>query len=301
MRILQIGKTGQLALELSRRTRERGHDTVVWSRADADLDKPEVVAEALRQAAPFDVAIIAAAYTGVDKAETDEDSARRVNADSVRVIGEACAARNVPVIHVSTDYVFSGDRTDRPSRPEDPVGPTGAYGRTKLAGEAALRDVCTKHVIIRTAWVYSVHGHNFVKTMLRVGRERDALRIVSDQRGCPTEAGTLAEAVLAAAELSVSDPAPALWGIFHYTGAGETSWYDFARTIFELAPNGLTGQPDLAGIASSEYPTPARRPASSALDCSTFVRVFNVPQVDWRHSLKGVLNELAKIEILEKS
>ncbi|MGB4828374.1 MAG: dTDP-4-dehydrorhamnose reductase, partial [Paracoccaceae bacterium] len=217
-------------------------------------------------------------------AETDEAAATVVNGAAPGAMAVACAALGVPFVHVSTDYVFDG-AGDRPFRPEDPTGPLGAYGRSKLAGEQAVRASGARHLILRTSWVVSAHGANFVKTMLRLGAERAALTVVADQIGGPTPAAAIAEALITATRAMVGG---ATGGTHHFAGAPDTSWADFAREI--MARAGLACA--ITDIPTSAYPTPARRPANSRLDCSGFEAAFGIPRPDWRAGLDDILQEL---------
>ena len=279
MRIAVFGRTGQVARELERR-----EGTFCLGRDVADFADPEAV----RRAAlglEADAIVNAVAYTAVDRAEAEEDLARRVNALSVGALAEVAAARGIPLVQISTDYVFDG-AGDRPWRPEDPVGPLGAYGRTKLEGERAVTAAGGPHAILRTSWVFSAHGTNFVKTMLRLGAERPALRVVADQIGGPTPASGIAAACLGMTGALARNPE--LSGIYHYAGSPDTSWAGFARAIFAEA--GL----DVAveEIPSSDYPTPAARPKNSRLDCTATEAAFGIPRPDWRAALRDVLAEL---------
>ena len=277
--ILVFGKTGQLARELARLAPE----ATVLGREEADFADPGACVTAINEIAPKAV-IIAAAYTAVDRAEEDEALARTVNATTPGAIAKVCASKGTPLVHVSTDYVFDGSG-ERPWQPDDPTGPLGAYGRTKLEGEEAVRAAGGAHAILRTSWVVSAHGNNFVKTMLRLGRERDRLTIVADQVGGPTPAADLAQACLAAAK-GLSDPARS--GTYHFAGGPDVSWADFAREIFAQA--GIACE--VADIPTSDYPTPAARPANSRLDCTRTETVFGVARPDWRQGLAAILKEL---------
>jgi len=285
VRVLVFGKTGQLAAELQRRG--GGTALELRDRLSGDFTRPDHCA---RIVADSDAAaiIIAAAYTAVDKAETEEDLALAVNATTPGAIARAAAARGIPLVHVSTDYVFDGTGA-HPFAVDAPTGPLGAYGRTKLAGEIAVRDAGGVHAILRTSWVVSAHGRNFVKTMLRLGAERDRLTVVADQVGGPTPAAALADACLAVAARLSRDPS--VTGTYHVTGGPDVSWADFARAIFRLS--GITC--DVADIPSAEYPTPARRPLNSRLDNSLTEAVFGLPRPDWRAGLRDILQDLGAL------
>ena len=229
--------------------------------------------------------INAAAYTAVDKAESDANTAYAVNRDAVRHLAEAAAAHGAAVLHISTDYVFDG-AADAPYHETDPVNPQSVYGKSKLAGEEALAAACPRHIILRTAWVFGAHGGNFVKTMLRLGRERDSLGIVADQYGAPTPAAAIADALVAIAD-AVHQPGFANWGIYHYSGSPYTSWHGFAERIFQAAAAQgiLPAVPQLKAIATADYPTPARRPANSRLDCGKIQNTFGIKPADWQAAL----------------
>jgi len=283
LKILVVGKTGQVARELQRRA-TAGVELTMLGRDGANLTDPPACAAAIRRAGA-DAVINAAAYTAVDKAEEDEVLATTVNGAAPSAMAQAAAEAGVPFVHVSTDYVFAGDGT-APWTPDAPTGPLGAYGRSKLAGEEGVRAAGGCHAILRTSWVFSAHGNNFVKTMLRLGAERDALNVVADQIGGPTAAADIADALLVMARALVQDPNKS--GTYHFAGAPETSWDCFAREIFSRAGLAVT----VTGIPSAHYPTPARRPLNSRLDCSATETVFGIKRPDWRISLAQVLNEL---------
>lgn len=283
LNVLQFGRSGQLGTELiAVLSKDPGIRTTVLGRTEADLTDPSSIEAAILKAGALDVVVNAAAYTAVDRAEQEEALAYRVNAEAVDAMARACAARGVPLIHVSTDYVYDGAKS-APYVETDPTGPLNAYGRTKLAGEALIRDRLPAHVILRTSWVYSAWGRNFLTTMLRLGREREEVRVVDDQHGAPTSARDLAEAIAAIAR-QITGPA-AQFGIYHYADAGEASWYDFAAEIFRQA--GLKAR--AVPIPAAEYPTPARRPANSRLDAAKISRIFGIHPPAWQTSLAKVL------------
>ncbi|UYQ72597.1 dTDP-4-dehydrorhamnose reductase [Pelagibacterium flavum] len=283
MKVLVFGKTGQVARELSRRSPE-GWEMTTLGREDADLCDPESCAEAINIRRP-DAVINAAAYTAVDRAETQEDLARRINAYSPAAMAQAAASICIPFLHISSDYVFDG-ASSIPQRPDCPTSPVNAYGRTKLAGEEAVRAAGGKYAILRTSWVFSSHGTNFVKTMLRLGREHDVLSIVSDQIGGPTPAADIASALVRMADCLTAESEHG--GVFHFSGAPEVSWANFAREIFSQARISCT----VREISTTEYPTPARRPANSRLDCHSLASKFGIERPDWRTGLAMVLQEL---------
>jgi dTDP-4-dehydrorhamnose reductase len=287
MRALIFGETGQVARELALGAPARGIDAVMLGRAIVDLTDPEACVRAIRDA-DADVVVNAAAYTAVDRAEDEPDLAHAINATAPGAMAVAAAARGVPFLHVSTDYVFDGT-PGRAWREEDPTGPLGVYGASKLAGEAAVSGATPDHVILRTAWVFSSHGSNFVKTMLKVGRGRPEMRVVADQRGGPTPARDIAAALLTIAEA---------WGqgrgrpgIFHFAGAPAVSWAEFAEAIF--ARSGWSARPKVTEISTADWPTRAVRPANSVLDCGRIAAAYGIGQPDWRDGLDAVLGELA--------
>ncbi|HMG50546.1 MAG TPA: dTDP-4-dehydrorhamnose reductase [Inquilinus sp.] len=281
MTLVVFGAGGQVGRELATLATARGLAVRARARSEVDITDAAAVAEAVRGA---DFVANCAAYTAVDKAEAERDQAFAVNATAPGVIARACAEAGAALVHISTDYVFPGDG-DRPWREDDPIAPLSVYGESKAAGEAAVRAALPRHIILRTSWVFAAHGSNFVRTMLRLGAERPELRIVADQRGGPTAAADIAAAILAVRDRALA-PGFSDWGTFHYSGAPATTWYEFAAAIF-AAQGG--GGPKLHPIATSDYPTPARRPANSVMDCGRIARVFGVAQPDWRQSLAAML------------
>lgn len=250
----------------------------------ADADRVLAVLDARRPAC----IVNAAAYTAVDKAESDPEAAHAANAMTPGAIARWCAAHDVPLVHFSTDYVFDGNGM-RPYRPDDATAPLGVYGASKLAGEEAIRAAGGRYLIFRTAWVYAAHGQNFLRTMLRVGAERDVLRVVADQVGTPTPAALIADVT---AQILRADTAAS--GTWHLTASGETSWHGFAEAIFEGAvARGLIARaPTVEAITTADYPTPAKRPAYSRLDTASLEREFGIALPDWRDALDGVLDTL---------
>lgn len=282
MTVLVFGRTGQLARELGRLD-----GVACLGRDRADLADPAACAAAIRAARP-EAVINAAAWTAVDRAETEEAAATAVNGAAPGAMARACADLGIPFVSVSTDYVFDGSGA-APWRPGDPTRPLNAYGRSKLAGERAVAAAGGAWAVLRTSWVVSAHGGNFVRTMLRLGRERDALNVVADQVGGPTPARDLAAACLAVAQGLRSGPERA--GIYHFAGAPDVSWAGFARAI--LARAGIACA--VVDIAGADYPAPARRPLNSRLDCSATESVFAIPRPDWRAGLDVILTELGEI------
>ena len=283
MNILLTGADGQVGRELAARLRHRAN-LLAANRAALDITDRNAVFQAASSFRP-ELIINAAAYTAVDKAESDADTAYAVNRDAVRHLAEAAAAHGAAVLHISTDYVFDG-AADAPYHETDPVNPQSVYGKSKLAGEEALAAACPRHIILRTAWVFGEHGGNFVKTMLRLGCERDSLGIVADQYGAPTPAAAIADALVAIAD-AVRQPGFANWGVYHYSGSAYTSWHGFAERIFQAAAAQgiLPAVPELKAIATADYPTPARRPANSRLDCGKIQNTFGIKPADWQAAL----------------
>ncbi|AUQ72891.1 dTDP-4-dehydrorhamnose reductase [Phaeobacter inhibens] len=279
--ILVFGKTGQVARELA------ADETVTClSRDQADLTDPAACAEVIRAHAPAAV-INAAAYTVVDRAEAEEDLATLINGTTPGVMAETCATLGIPFVTLSTDYVFDG-KGSSPWHPDEPVAPLNAYGRSKQLGEAAVRLAGGTHVILRTSWVVSAHGSNFVKTMLRLGKERERMRVVADQIGAPTPARAIAAACIEIARQLVADPEKS--GTYHFAGQPETSWAGVATEIFTEAEIPCA----VAEIPSSAYPTAAPRPLNSRLDCSTLERAFGITRPDWQDGLKDILKDLGE-------
>lgn len=276
--ILVFGKTGQVATELQRQA-----EVTALGRDLADLSDPQGCAAIIADLRP-DVVINAAAYTAVDRAEEEEAQAQVVNAAAPGAMAGACAHLDVPFLHVSTDYVFDGSG-DAAWCETDPVSPQNAYGRTKLAGEQAVRASGARHIILRTAWVFSAHGANFVKTMLRLSETRAALNVVEDQIGGPTPAADIAATLLRLADAMQNG---ATGGTYHYAGAPQTSWAGFAREIFTQTRRDVT----VTGIPSSDYPTPATRPLNSRLDCANLATDFGITPANWQDGLSRVLKEL---------
>ena len=307
MKILLLGANGQLGRSLLDHGGLAARGELVAASRDgvlaggghgefADLSSPASLPALLDRVQP-DVIVNATAYTAVDRAEQEEALATRVNGEAVGVLGQWAAARGALVIHYSTDYVFDG-RQSQPYAVDAPTGPLGAYGRSKLAGELALRDSGADHFIFRTAWVYAAHGHNFLRTMLRLGAERDELRVVADQHGAPTDTGLIVDGTLAALDRWLSSDRvqrDALAGTHHLVASGATTWHGFASAIFaEAATQGLLARvPRVFAIDSSEFPTPAVRPAWSLLDNGGFQRHFGLALPDWTQGLRDVMRQLA--------
>lgn len=285
MSILVAGRTGQVARALAQRAAQRGLPLIALGRPELDLENTANLANTLRGHAPR-VVINAAAYTAVDKSEDDAGRAFAINAAGAEAVARAAADLGAAFIQVSTDYVFAGDKPELYDE-EDATGPTGVYGASKLAGERAVATAHPGSIIVRTAWVYDGAGANFVRTMLRIATTRDEVSVVSDQMGCPTYASDLADALLTIAQT------PTTPGVFHCAGAGETNWADFAHAIFEEA--GTRGGPTatVTRISTAEYPTRAKRPANSRLNCAKLGRVYGVRMRPWREALAACIDEVA--------
>jgi dTDP-4-dehydrorhamnose reductase len=288
--ILVIGRAGQLALSLAERAAAQEIPLAFAGRPEADLADPEGLRRIVRESGAS-IVINAAAYTAVDRAEDEPDAARAANAVAPGVLASAAKESGARLIHVSTDYVFDGTG-DRPWREDDPVSPAGVYGRTKLEGEQAVREALPGHVIVRTAWVYSPFGANFVKTMLNVARTRPELQVVEDQVGNPTSALDFADGLFAILSAWKRDPERGLGATFHLAGTGSTSWANFAREIFALSRARGGPSAEVRGIASADWPAKAPRPLNSRLDSNLFARTFGYCAPPWRESLAPVVDRL---------
>jgi dTDP-4-dehydrorhamnose reductase len=284
--ILVTGGAGQLATALAA---SPGVNRV--GRPNFDFDHPDTIEATFRAAAPR-IVVNAAAYTAVDAAENDSDAAWRANRDGPAILARLCAEADIPLIHISTDYVFDGTKPD-PYTETDPVAPQGVYGASKLAGEQAVIAAGAKAIILRTAWVYAATGKNFVRTMLAAGKARDRLTVVADQHGCPTTAADLGDAILAIiAHLDTTGWQPAYKGIFHAAGSGATTWFGLAVATFEEAARHGAKVPEVAPIMTADWPTPAKRPANSRLDCTRLHDVFGIRLPHWRDSLTRTVDSI---------
>jgi dTDP-4-dehydrorhamnose reductase len=291
MRIAVTGRQGQVARALTEAGIALGVEVITLGRPELDLAEPETIEPALRAASPG-VVVNAAAYTAVDRAESEPEIAARINKGGAGVVAAAAKALRVPIIHLSTDYVFDGAKTSAYVE-DDPVAPASAYGASKLAGEQAVAAATCDLVILRTAWVYAPYGKNFVRTMLALAETRPEVRVVADQHGCPTYAPDIADAIIRIAHNLLKDRRdPRLRGIFHLAGSGETTWAGFADAIFDYLGDKGRCRPILAPITSAEYPTPARRPANSRLDCSKIASVHGIKLPHWQDSLVACLERL---------
>src|SRR5216683_5546488 len=288
MKLLVLGAGGQVGHELCRLAWPDGYSVAAFDRSGVDIAQREPVFAAVARERP-DIVVNAAAYTAVDRAESEPDIAWASNCSGPANLAAACHDALTPLIHLSTDYVFDGSKAGA-WREEDPVKPLGVYGESKEAGDRAVRSALAQHVILRTAWVYSAHGHNFVKTMLRLGGERPVLRVVADQTGSPTSAADIATAIATVVRRIAAGESE--WGTYHFTGDGTVTWHGFAEAIFELAAPWRGPPPRVEAITTADYPTPARRPANSVLDCRLIAETFGITPRPWREALAEMIREL---------
>ena len=284
MRVVVTGAGGQVGSYLCAQGLELGNKMHGFSHHELDISDAKAVENVIALIEP-DVVVNAAAFTAVDKAEQEQRPAYAVNRDGAAHLAGACKGAGIPLIHISTDYVFDGQEA-RAYTEDDPISPLDVYGRSKAEGEAAVRNMCDTYIILRTAWVFSATGSNFVKTMVKLASERDILRVVADQKGCPTYAGDIADAIL--------DMLPQLgngkWGTYHYCGTPEVSWHGFAEAIVEEAHKLMAvSARQIEAISTRDYPTAARRPANSVLDCSRIEKIFGIRQRSWREALPIVI------------
>jgi dTDP-4-dehydrorhamnose reductase len=288
-----IGSNGQLGWELVRLGARSGLPILAIDYPEIDITDPETI-DVWFDSTKIDFIVNAAAYTAVDRAESEPEAAFAVNREGPAHLADRCRKRGIPLVHVSTDYVFDGSKPGAYVE-EDPVAPFGVYGKSKAAGEAEIRERLPEHIILRTAWLYGIHGHNFVKTMLALGLKKDTLRVVADQFGCPTFAPDLADTVLTMVKKSIgSHSVP--WGTYHYCSQGATSWHAFAEAIFEIAVKyEKFAVKRVEPISTADYPTPARRPPNSVLDCSKIERHFGIRTRPWRESLAEMIEQLHKL------
>jgi dTDP-4-dehydrorhamnose reductase len=284
MRILITGKNGQVGSEFSRLYHPPG-DVVAAGRAECDFSSEQSIRDLVRRIEPA-VIVNAGAYTAVDQAEVERDLCYAVNAAAPRVLAEEAARLGALLIHYSTDYVFNGEKPE-PYLESDPINPVSVYGASKAAGEAAIAETASRYLVLRTSWVYSAHGKNFLRTMLRLGAERSELRVVDDQVGAPTSAAAIATATAQLVEQYATSGATLPVGIYHMTAGGSTSWCGFARAIFDAGV--LSVPPRLQAIPSSAYPTPAKRPANSVLSNDKFAHTFGFRLPPWQQQLQDVL------------
>jgi dTDP-4-dehydrorhamnose reductase len=300
MNLLISGAGGQVGQELSRMAGERGivgnrGRVVALNRSEMDVTDGDRVRVLIRDCSPA-VVVNAAAYTAVDRAESEADRAFAVNRNGPRHLAIACAENGSHLIHISTDFVFDG-KAGRSYREDDPVSPLGAYGRSKALGESDIRSILDRHLIVRTSWVYGRYGSNFVKTMIRSGRKRETLRVVNDQFGCPTSASDLAAALLSLAErIRSGETMP--WGTYHLCGEGVATWHDLAEATLRFARRRMPlAVREIRPISASEYPTAAKRPPFSALDCARAEKVFGLRLRHWRDALGETVDALCREEV----
>jgi len=286
--ILLFGGGGQLGRELSALAQQRSVPVSALTHIEADIADSAAVARVMEAIRPS-LVVNAAAYTKVDLAEREIDLAYRSNSVGPSILAEACSNYRTPLVHISTDYVFDG-RQSAPYRENDPIRPINVYGASKASGEQVIRNHLPEHVILRTSWLYSAYGHNILKTILKLARERDHLKFVSDQCGCPTSTHDLAEAILRVTQqLSAGSQA---WGTYHFAGRGATTWYEFAKQAVNVQA-ALTGrQPKIDPIPTTDFPTPAQRPLNSVLDCTLFARTFAMCAQPWQMQVKRIVHEL---------
>lgn len=290
MKILITGSGGQLGREFVKQAEGLGFEPLAMNHADLDITRLDQTRKTIADLTP-DMVVNASAYTNVDGAETHTEAAYAVNREGPAHLAAACSAFAIPLIHISTDFVFDGQKKT-PYLESDPVSPLSIYGKSKAEGEAAVRTALQQHLIIRTSWLYSEHGHNFVKTMLNLGRERDRLSVVADQYGCPTGAADLAGAILAMAKKIITGD-KIRWGTYHYCGEGTTTWHKFSETIFKLAASYENLKiRQVKPITTDQYPLPARRPPYSSLDCSLILDQFGVQAMPWEQSLATVIGKM---------
>ena len=288
MKVLVTGANGQVGSEIVQQGENVGLQILATGRDVLDITHRNEVDSFIRASKP-DIVINAAAYTAVDKAESEPELAYAINCDGTAFLAKACADSNIPLFHISTDYVFDG-RKQGAYRETDPTNPQNIYGKSKLEGEQAIKSVLRQHLVLRVSWVFGTHGNNFVKTMLRLGNERDVLKVVADQHGGPTWAGAIAATLLELAKRwGAGETIP--WGTYHYSGQPVTNWKCFAETIFERAEElGIIDKrPAVDAITTSEFPTPAPRPLNSVLDCQKITRELDIFQPDWHKGLDCVL------------
>jgi dTDP-4-dehydrorhamnose reductase len=290
MRFLLLGGTGQVGREFRTLALPEGVEVVAPSRGELDLEDPCAIAWMIA-AQPWSAVINAAAYTDVDHAESQESVAFAVNAEAPTRLAAETGRRGIPLVHISTDYVFDG-RKGAPYVEEDAVAPLNAYGRSKLAGECGVRAANPQHIIVRTSWVYSPFRKNFVRTILRLAAERERLTVVADQRGCPTAARDIAQACLEVANRCALQPELTRHGVYHFAGAGDASWFEFANAIVEMAADRLGRSPQIVPIGTSEYATSAVRAADTRLDCAAVLRDFGIEPRPWRQALGDTINRL---------
>lgn len=294
-KVLVFGAKGQLGLALMEELKSSRFNRLGLDLPEYDICDRKQILEVFETEKP-DMVVNASAYTAVDQAEKDRERAFDINSTGPAYLSEACSLYHIPLVHVSTDYVFDG-RSRTPYAEDDPVNPMGVYGQSKWAGEEEVRQRLTNHIIIRTAWLYGIHGHNFVKTMIRLGREKETITVVDDQYGCPTFAGDLARAIVAILH-EIIEKKSINWGTYHYSGLGETSWYGFSRKILEWAEDVLPLKVSRVDpIKTNDYPTAAPRPAYSVLNCDKIKTHFNIHPIPWQDRLKSTIANIIEHEL----
>ena len=290
MKLLIIGSKGQLGSELVRKCKRNDFSFLALDLPEFNITDPSQVEKTLAVFKPS-IVFNASAYTNVDKAETDLAIAFSVNSDGPANLAIYCDKNRIPIIHISTDYVFDGSKGQAYTE-SDPVSPLGVYGKSKEEGESKLRSILKQHIILRTSWLYGAYGNNFLKTMLRLGNEKKIIKIVSDQYGCPTCAADLAEAVVDISKQITQNP-KIFWGTYHYCGLGITTWHKFAKAIFEIAGQYQNFKvSSVEAITTAQYPTRTKRPAFSALDCNLINKNFGITQKPWQGSLKKTIKRI---------
>lgn len=298
MNIFVTGSKGQLGHELGKQGRLKGFNLLLTNHKTLDITDRQAVENALFKN-NISLAINAAAYTAVDRAETEPDLAFAVNSKGALNMAFACKKAKIPLVHISTDYVFDGEKKE-PYLETDPVSPVGVYGKSKAQGEIEIKSHLKQHIILRTSWVYGVCGHNFVKTMIKLARTTDIIRVVDDQSGCPTFTKDIAKTILSIAGY-IQKNREIRWGTYHYCGMGKTSWYGFAEKIFEIAKKYESFKvKQVIPISTDEYPTPAKRPAGSVLDCGLIYKYFGIIQRPWEESLKEMITQLYTLHAREQ-
>ena len=290
MKLLIIGSKGQLGSELVRKCKRNDFSFLALDLPEFNITDPSQVEKTLADFKPS-IVINASAYTNVDKAETEPEIAFSVNSDGPANLSVYCDKNRIPIIHISTDYVFDGSKGQAYTE-SDPVSPLGVYGKSKEEGESKLRSILKQHIILRTSWLYGAYGNNFLKTMLRLGNEKKIIKVVSDQYGCPTCAADLAEAVVDISKQITQNP-KIFWGTYHYCGLGITTWHKFAKAIFEIAGQYQNYKvSSVEAITTAQYPTRTKRPAFSALDCNLINKNFGITQKPWQGSLKKTIERI---------
>ncbi len=294
MKLLIIGSKGQLGSELVIECKRNDFSFLALDLPEFNITDPSQVKKTLADFKPS-IVINASAYTNVDMAETEPEIAYTVNSDGPANLAVSCDKNRIPIIHISTDYVFDGSK-GQPYAESDPVSPLGIYGKSKEKGESKLRSILKQHIILRTSWLYSAYGNNFVKTMLKLGKEKEIIKVVSDQYGCPTCAADLAEAVVYISK-QITQNFKIAWGTYHYCGLGITTWHEFAKAIFEIASQYQNYKvSSVEAITTAQYPTKTKRPAFSALDCGLFKKHFGINIKPWQESLEKTIERILNIE-----